>query len=466
MRTACALWLLLAAACGASHEAPRTAPATAKPPPSTPASAGPPQPPAAAAADVNADATVASALQVVSRVRGLAAKQPVPGVRMDCNALFEEVKRLLADEAPADVVAGETEVLFALDAVPANFDLRATLLRLYSSELAGFYDPKLRRMVLATDLGRDAEQMTLYHELVHALQDQHFDLNRVVEHVPEAEDSQAALHALAEGDATSAMTDVFAEASGMAVGQIPAGALKLDVALLQASPSLRDVPGVIARSLVAPYVDGLAFVRYQREHGGWASVDAAFQRPPASTEQLLHPEKYVAAEPVVALPPLESPSGSSLDPYRLVMGEQGLRMLFEEWLPAQAAAAAASGWGGDKLAVFTQGERRLVKWHLVFDNEVAARRALEAFARGAARSELGAEYEPLRPFADRQRALASIRAGDVCQARTQRGAFAAARHGRHVGVTLGPYQRAGNSVQGWSDCGASLKDARAIARAR
>ncbi|HET9930364.1 MAG TPA: hypothetical protein VFQ35_06750 [Polyangiaceae bacterium] len=399
-------------------------------------------------------------------MRGLAAKKPVPGVRLDRAALHAEVARLLADESPTDAIAGNTDLLFALDTVPASFDLQATLLRLYASELAGFYDAKLSRMVLATDLGEQAERMTLYHELVHALQDQHFDLSHAFDWQPEATDAQAALHALAEGDATAAMTEVFAAALGVPAQRIPPGALKLDATLMQASPNLRDVPGVIARSMIAPYADGLAFVTYLREHsGGWGGVDAAFRRTPVSTEQLLHPDKYVAGEPVAQVAAPEPPSGFEANAFRDVMGEQGLRMLFEDWLPAPAAAKAASDWGADRLAVFSAGAQRVVRWHLVFDNDAAARRALEAFARGAVRPELGAAYEPLRAFAEGKVARSAIRADQVCQARTQRGAFAASRHGRHVGVWLGPFQRTAAGVLGTSDCTAALAGARATASA-
>lgn len=474
MKRVTALVLLLCACSGSREKRPLVAPAGGPviPPAAastvgTAASADAPANRAPANANAEADATVAEALALVARVRGLAPKRPVPGVRLDRAALRSEVARLLAEESPAEAIAGNTELLFALDTVPAGFDLRATILKLYAAELAGFYDPKLERMVLATDLGKDAERLTLYHELVHALQDQHFDLGESLDWRPEGSDAQAAIHALAEGDATSAMTDVFAAALGIPPRQIPTGALKLNATMIQASPALRDVPGVIARSMIAPYADGLEFVTYLREHaGGWAGVDAAFKRTPVSTEQLLHPDKYLAAEPVAQIPAPEPPAGFDAHAFRDVMGEQGLRLLFDDWLPAQAAAEAARDWGADRLAVFSAGSRRVVRWHLAFDNEGAARRALEAFARGAVRPELGSMYEPLRPLAERKVAQRAIRGDQVCQVRTQRGAFAAVRHGRHVGVWLGPFQRTSTGAQGTGDCTAALSGARSTALAR
>jgi hypothetical protein len=377
----------------------------------------------------------------------------------------------MVEETPKEALAANAELLFALDTVPSDFDLQKTLSALYSAELAGFYDPKQHHMVLATDLGRDAEKLTLYHELVHALQDQYFDLGASLTWRPEQSDVQGALHALAEGDATSAMVDVFAAARGIPASQIPPAALRLDALLLQAAPDLARVPGIIARSMIAPYADGLEFVRYLREHqGGFEGVNAAFRKPPVSTEQILHPEKYVAGEPVQALPALAAPPGFTGEGFRDVMGEEGLRLLFEDWAPASDAAAAASDWGGDRLALFAEGNQRAALWHLVFDNEAAAKRALLLFARGALRPELSTNNPTessdlrIRPFTTRLAAESAARTGRLCRPRAERGAFAIVRHGRHLGVTLGPYPRGVTGVRASDTCPQSLAWAELIAK--
>lgn len=430
-----------------------------------------PDPSEASSTRASADAVVAEALELVARVRELPAKKPVHGLRMGRVELRAEVERLLVEETPKEALAGNAELLFALDAVPADFDLQKTLGVLYSAELAGFYDPKAHHMVLATDLGRDAERMTLYHELVHALQDQYFDLGQALTWRPEQSDVQGALHALAEGDATASMVEIFAAARGIPANAIPPAALKLDSLMLQAAPDLARVPGIVARSLIAPYADGLEFVRYLREHqGGFEAVNRAFRKPPVSTEQILHPEKYVASEAVLALPAPAAPPGFSGDGFRDVMGEQGLRLLFEDWAPASDAALAASDWGGDRLALFAEGNQRIVLWHLAFDSEAAAKRALVLFARGALRPELGSSSagppsdERVRPFAARRAAESAVRSGRLCRPRAERGAFAMVRHGGHIGVTLGPYLRGVTTVRGSDTCPQSLAAAELVAK--
>jgi len=466
--------LALSAALGCSPRAesarsaaPASGGSAARAPAPAPSASASARAPAGDAASEGANAVVAEALEIVARVRELPAKAAVPGERLGRDALRAEVQKMLADEAPPELVAGNTELLFALDTVHADFDLRATLALLYGSQLAGFYDPKAKRMVLAADLGEDGERLTLFHELVHALQDQHYHLDEALDWKPEQSDVQAALHSLCEGDATSAMLDVFALASGRPQLEIPPGLLKLDGLLMQAAPDLASVPGIITRSLISPYADGLAFVIHLRkQRGGWKGVDAAWRRRPLSTEHILHPEKYLAFEPVVPIAPIAAPAGyvaTFLD----VMGEQSLRLLFEEWAPAPRAAEAASDWGGDRLAVFARGSERVVRWHLAFDNEKAAKRALTTLARGALRPELGsaAPKAPLlRDFADAQAAAAVAGAGRVCRERPYRGAFAAVRHGRHVGVTLGPYARTGTDVRSAGACPQALLWAQELAR--
>jgi hypothetical protein len=325
-------------------------------------------------------------------------------------------------------------------------------------------------MVLASDLPKSAEDITLYHELVHALQDQHFDLAKSFDWRPNEGDLQSALHAVAEGDATSAMMDVFAEAQGIPRAPISPGLLGMDSLLMQASPEFAHVPGIVARSLMLPYVDGLRFVSYLREKSeGFTAIDRAFAIRPISTEHILHPEKYLAYEPVVEVEPPPAPPGFVATEFRDVMGEQGLRLLFEEWAPAEEAARAASDWGGDRLALFTDGARRLVRWHLAFDTDAAAERASLLFARGALRSELPPEPSPearLRPFVPAAEAKSKLKNGTLCRERDQRGPFAQVRRGRHIGVTLGPYPRPPHIVRNADECPGSLKLAAALLPAK
>ena len=380
---------------------------------------------------------ISRALELLGRVRQLPPKRPVKGEVIGRAEMVERVKRSLRDEVPADAVEAQAEMLFALGAVPADFDYEGSLLELVEDQLAGFYEPDDETMYLGEDLGETARWATLAHELVHALQDQYYDLGARVEYREDGTDEQSATHALAEGDATSAMFDVL---QGRPSTEIPESSLAWVFRGSAALSSGGDVPDLLKRSLVSPYVDGLRLVQWARRRGGWDAVGAIWSRPPTSTEQVLHPEKWEANEPPrrVAVPP--GPSDEWELDYRDVMGEQSLRLVFEEWMPRFRAEAAASDWGGDHVAIYSKGSKRAMAWRVVFDEEQAAHEAAVAFARGVLGA--GRVGSVAGGFAATwEEGESALRKGVVCVERAERGPFAVLWSGLGVGVVGGPYDR-------------------------
>jgi hypothetical protein len=399
---------------------------------------------------------VARALDIVARLRELAPKGPVKGRTIDRAAMVAHVKQQIRTEIPPDVVLAQNEMLFGLGVVDSKFDYEAAILALMTSQLAGFYEPKDKTMYLAADLGEPERGATLAHELVHALQDQHYDLGRHIKHRDDATDEQSAVHALAEGDATSAMLDQMLAARGMRATDMSdelisleaRGAMEMDAA---------DVPSIVKRSLISPYVDGVIFVHALRRRGGWAGVDSAWRALPKSTEQILHPEKLYANElPEKVSIPAAAPKKPLKELYHDVMGEQSLRLLLEEWMPRKVAVSAASDWAGDRIAVFREGQRFALAWRVRYDRVSAAERGHEAFARGVLRKE-GASVEVVGA----PEAKAAIQSGQICRERAQRGPFAALRKGRDVVIVIGPYER-GSSPKSAANCAGALAWARVI----
>jgi hypothetical protein len=455
-RRSALLLLALTACAGSPAETPGPA-----------AAPGPGSPPAAAAAarapsaQADADAVVASALAVVSRLRELPAKGPINGKTIERKAMVEHVKRQIRTEIPPDVVLAQAELLFALGTVDHDFDYEAALLSLMTSQLAGFYEPKDKTMYLAADLGELERGATLAHELVHALQDQHYDLGRHVKYRPDATDEQSAIHALAEGDATSAMLDQMLSARGMRAVDLNDELIGIEArGAIDVAANTGDVPSIIKRSVVAPYVDGVMFVHWARRRGGWASVDEAWRTLPKSTEQILHPEKLLANElPEKVAVPISSAAGPKRALYHDVLGEQSLRLLLEEWMPRRSAVAGASDWGGDRLAIFRDQELFALAWNIRYDTSKAAQRGLEAFARGILRGESSDATEAVPPA----QAATAARRGELCRERPVRGPFAALRRDRTLVIIAGPYRRSSSGAASAGSCAAALTWARAVA---
>ena len=135
---------------------------------------------------------------------------------------------------------------------------------------------------------------------------------------------------------------------------------------------LDKAPDIVRKAALFPGKHGADFVAelFGTDNAGWAGVNAAYARPPISTEQILHPEKYFSDEgpQVTIIPDISSDLGKGwVQIGANTMGEFVIRTYLEEYLDDIQAAAAAEGWGGDRysLLVGPEGERLLVamiKW--------------------------------------------------------------------------------------------------------
>jgi hypothetical protein len=451
---------LLSVSC-APAVAPQTLETPATAPSSTVQQAPPPTPTAPESSKEQAlQAKLQDALDYVSQIRQLPAKSPVKGRLIGRSEIQSYISAQLDEETPPDLLQATEALLYGLGTVDADFDYRGSLIALMSSQLLGFYDPKQKTFFVGGDLRGEEADVTLWHELVHALQDQHYDLSKLTDWQPDLGDSQAAVHSLAEGDATSAMLDAMLKPRGGSALELPEGLMSAQTVLGSATLT---APPVLVRSLLAPYVDGLAFTNYLRRRNGFAAVDEAWRAPPASTEQLLHPEKYLAHEAplVVPLPPAPAHAPHLKERFHDVMGEQTVRLLLEEWLPARTAAEAASDWGGDRLSVFADDARKqwAIGWHIRFDSPATAERAFIAFARSAPMTE---RPRPEGAAPDSP-ATAKRHRDKVCRPRHSQGAIALVRRGSDLGVTAGPFERNTAQVTADPDCRAALAWAEKIA---
>jgi hypothetical protein len=384
----------------------------------------------------NTAGLIADALREASRIRELPALGPVKGVALTRPEMAQHVKATIEHEVPAAAVSDEGEMLVALGVAPPGFDYMKATVSLMSAELAGYYEPTEKTMYLASDLGPAERVATLSHELIHALQDQHYDLGKLLAYEQDQSDVQSALHALAEGDATSAMLDEMLVSKGAKATDLSDELLGVQVrAAAQLGARADGVPDVLRRSMIAPYVDGILFVHWLRRRGGWTDVDGAWTSPPSSTEQLLHPDKYLAHEKPLVVPVPVAPDPSWPAPeYTDVMGEESIRLLLEEWLPRKPAEEAAQDWGGDRIVLLHAGGRVALGWHLRYDTLAAAKRVAAALTRGVA-----AQAGKQQP-------------GGHCVERPAVGPLLVAQRDRDIAVVAGPYQRDGVAPAGADTC--------------
>jgi hypothetical protein len=396
----------------------------------------------------------------VMKARGLDAKRPVPGVLLDRGALIARVKEHVARELPPEAIRNEGLALQLFGFVPTEFDYEAAQYRLLEDQLAGYYEPSDGTMYMASDLGDQEAEATLAHELVHALQDERWNLESRSKYVAGDGDRSEAVSALAEGDATSAMFDVLIARAGQGGSTKTALDVPDDVFADQIRDAMGQGPGasaphVMRTSLAAPYIYGTLFVHALRRHGGWAAVDGAWDNPPATTEQILHPAKWLSREAPIAVP---VPPFATLGADWKVAdedseGELGTRLAFEEWMDPAAAAAASADWGGDRGVLVTSGDRAAYAWRLRYDkgpssDSRAASRAFRAIRRGA----MGKGAAGGDSFA--------------CRERGDRGPMAVAQSDGELVFTFGPAHVAEGKWASAGDCTLARKWVHEIGAAR
>jgi hypothetical protein len=314
-----------------------------------------PTPVTAASSDL--ESVAPEILERVEQIRGLQALTEVPVRAVDPEVAVLEAIEALEDEDIEELLADEA-MLKRLGLLPDEMDLLSTLESFIGTDVAGYYRPDQADIAIVDsgDLGGGIGQWILAHEYVHALQDQHFDLEATRDAYPLG-DAQTAVSALTEGDATFLMT---AMATGDALsGDVSAADL---AGVGEDDTQLDGLPLLLSRELLFSYLDGMAFVQRMWGRGGWSNVDEVWRDPPRSTEQIMHPEHYPDEQPVaVELPDVAALLGDGWEPgYETSMGELRLSILVSGqddyeipevplWGITLDNAEAAAGWGGDTI---------------------------------------------------------------------------------------------------------------------
>jgi hypothetical protein len=356
----------------------------------------------------------------LAKIRQLPFVSPVPVEVKSPEDLRSYLEAELAREYSPGEIQALQRVYQRLGLLPPQIDLGEALLKLYSAQVAGLYDPQEGKMFLVPSgvpsagwamaamqfvMRRDlVNEMLLAHELTHALQDQHFGILSAADDASN-DDHSLAMHAVIEGDATLA-------GFAYVLGGLPESSLldlvqRLDMIPAELEAELPDTPPILRDSLVFQYSAGARFVALAYLRSGWPGVNALLAHPPTSTEQILWPEKYFGKP--------DSPMTvnlGGLEDYRTgkdwslieenTLGALSVRILFEGFQDREQADRVARGWDGDRLAAFSRGDEVHLFWLSTWDDETAAR---EFFA--AESGVLAAKYPDASRTIEQDRIAAS-----------------------------------------------------------
>jgi hypothetical protein len=339
----------------------------------------------------------------VEAIRGLKFKRPVAVKLVDDAVARQHFQKRLEKFWPPEQVALEQKAHAQLGLLPPGTDVVDSLLDLLEEQAGGYYDPASDTFFILTDMPRSVAPVLFAHELTHALDDQHFDLDARLMEATEDDDRGTAVGAVIEGSGMLVMSAyVVAE---MAAGRLtPAALLELHQSEAGKAEKLSASPPLLQRLLLAPYLLGHAFL-LRGDLGALTSgvkpedIDRAFTSPPVSTEQILHPAKYWNdaerdTPREVVLPDLSSRLGKDWK-LRLDgnLGELTLAVLAgaapidprspDAARPAGWTTAAAAGWDGDRYQLYEGPKGNVTVLATVWDSTADATEFEAALVKAA-----------------------------------------------------------------------------------
>jgi hypothetical protein len=342
----------------------------------------------AASADTALERMARELVPEVERRSGLSFREPPRLARASRERLEAFLRDELSEQLPEERARAVRDVYARMGLMPDTLDLRGLLRGLYLEQVVGYYDPAADTLFVRDDVASSRVRAVLLHELVHALQDQHLDLDSLMEARHDSNDAGTAAQAALEGHATFVMAEW--ELSATTGGEvdltrmpdlaqmIPRSALDS----LPSMPALSGAPRIVRETLIFPYLGGLSFIQ--------ALWRGAPERPsplgrylPTSTEQVLHAERLLS-DPSDAPTDLRfgDPSGPWSEVHADGLGELETRILLEVHLEDEdRARSAAAGWDGDRYRLLrTSGGAEALVWITVWDSDEEA----EAFGSAVA----------------------------------------------------------------------------------
>ena len=350
----------------------------------------------------------------IEALRGMKFKHPVKAAPQSLQDFEQFVLKELEKQMDDDLSRNYGKIVRKLGLYrgPEIEDFREMFKTVYLSQAAAYYDPDARTFyVVRPNLPQEALVAVYSHELYHGFQDQHFDLRAYLNEEELSDDELLARQAVVEGEAhyvsslltirhlfpglqaSNTVRTLVKLQSQMDVTQL-AGMLKssldsqeqLSADMQAAIKALDTIPRFVLETLMGAYLKGMAFV-FEIQTDGWSKVSELYRRPPVSTEQILHPDKWRQNErpQVFEWPPFsQEPLFSRWEVLESnTVGEFQWRIIFAEHGLDEEGRTAAAGWNGDRFAVLEHEERHdlLLLLYTSWDSEQDAEEFQAAYKK-------------------------------------------------------------------------------------
>lgn len=327
------------------------------------------------------------AVAELSEITGWKPLKKVQFDTIDRVALKRYLEQKVKEEIKPEEIRAEELALRKLGLVPQEFDLARTMVDLLTEQAAAFYDFKKKKLFVLQGGDPAGQSMVVFHELAHALADQHFDLGKFIKK-GKSDDSSLARMAVMEGQATWLMMESVARKAGQSLKEMPPSLLDMasrsSDAMATQFPVLAAAPLYIRASLLFPYAEGLRFNHIVLQKEGQAGFARVFREPPVSSQQILHPDIYLANTRPLDVPLPKLPDERD---WKVVtsgaLGEFDHSILLEQYVSKEDADAIAPHWRGAAAAVIEhKGDKRAVLLYASeWNTPENARKMFEAYRR-------------------------------------------------------------------------------------
>ena len=335
-------------------------------------------------------ATVDEVLKDMSEITGLQLKSPLKKSIRSRGEIHAYILQQMNEEKDAKERYASARSAEAFGLIPKGFDLETFLVDLLTEQIAGLYDPKAHEFYIADWIAPDEQRMVMSHELTHALQDQSFHIEAWTRAARPNDDAEMARETVLEGSAMAAMLEYTLKGKGVKLRDLPDIDLSIFVGDLADTPMLKKAPPFIKDSLMFPYFTGLTFSMSVLRTTGWRGFNTVFEKPPANTQQIMHPDLYRANKVPAALK-VDLPEGAPGAGWTLLeensMGEFGWKEILKQFLDDASAKKAAGGWDGDDYATFERkdNKRLLLCTRIRFNTEALASEFFSAYSDALAK---------------------------------------------------------------------------------
>jgi hypothetical protein len=298
-------------------------------------------------------------LTQMSRLLDLPIKEPLKKSLRSKQDIREYLIQEEKEDKNEDQRDADTKTLEAFGLIPKGFPLDSFMLDVLTDQIAGLYDPKAGEFYIADWIPPDEQRSVMAHELTHALEDQSYHIDPWIKSARPNDDAELARQAVSEGSAMAAMVDYSLREQNLGVRDLPDVTLLLRsgaVDEMSKDPHLAKAPAYIRDDLLFPYLAGTTFSQqFLKAHAGWSDLKILFTNPPVSTQQIMHPDLYLAG---VKPEKVTLPEWKGLLPAdwkfleENVMGEFNLDELLKQFLDQERGDKLAAAWRGDRYASF------------------------------------------------------------------------------------------------------------------